>query len=122
MRRHGIHHLVVMENATVVGVISDRDANGRKGASEESVVEDLMAHSVVTVSPDETIRKVANLMRGRTIGCVPVVEDQRLRGIVTVSDLLDILGRGIDRPSRPPRRALHYRTPHRTHKRTSGVW
>jgi len=121
MRRHGIHHLVVMENARVVGVISDRDAGGRKGG-EELRVEDLMTHSVVTVPPEETIRKVANLMRGRTIGCVPVVKDQRLRGIVTVSDLLDILGRGVDRPSPPARHALRYRTPHRTHKRAAGVW
>ena len=41
-----------------------------------------MTQSVVTVQPDETIRKVANLMRGRTIGCVPVVKGQRLQGIV----------------------------------------
>jgi acetoin utilization protein AcuB len=124
MRRHGIHHLVVMENSRVVGVLSARDAGGRNGASvrAQSSVGDLMTHSVVTVQPDETIRKVANLMRGRTIGCVPVVQGQRLQGIVTVSDLLAILGRGVDRPARPPRRVLHYRTPHRTHKRASGVW
>jgi acetoin utilization protein AcuB len=124
MRRHGIHHLVVMDNSRIVGVISDRDAGGRKGAGAraESRVEDLMTHTVVTVTPDEKVRKVANLMRGRTIGCVPVVDGQRLRGIVTVSDLLAILGRGVDRPARPPRHALHYRTPHRTHKRAPGVW
>jgi acetoin utilization protein AcuB len=124
MRRHGIHHLVVMENAHVVGVLSDRDAGGRRSVTipADFCVEDVMTRSVVTVPPDETVRKVANLMRGRTIGCVPVVEDEHLQGIVTVSDLLGILGRGVDRPARPPRRALHYRTPHRTHKRASGVW
>jgi acetoin utilization protein AcuB len=124
MRRHGIHHLVVMENSKVVGILSARDAGGRSGAGlrAQSSVEDLMTQSVVTVPPDETIRHVANLMRGRTIGCVPVVQGQRLQGIVTVSDLLAILGRGVDRPARPARRALHYRTPHRTQKRTSRVW
>src|SRR5215813_2709017 len=55
MRRHGIHHLVVMEKARVVGVISDRDAGRRKGAGDEALVEDLMTHSVVTVPPEETI-------------------------------------------------------------------
>jgi acetoin utilization protein AcuB len=107
-----------------VGVLSARDAGGRNGAAirAHSSVADLMTHSVVTVSPDETIRKVANLMRGRTIGCVPVVQGQRLQGIVTVSDLLALLGRGVDRPAQPARRVLHYRTPHRTHKRASGVW
>jgi acetoin utilization protein AcuB len=124
MRREGIHHLVVTENSRVVGVLSNRDAGGRNGATlrAQSRVDDLMTDSVVTVPPDETIRRVANLMRGRTIGCVPVVKGQRLQGIVTVSDLLGILGRGVDRPSRPARHALHYRTPHRAHKRASGVW
>ena len=121
MERHRIHHLVVMENSRVVGVISDRDLKGVDLRGEPRV-EDIMTRSVVAVAPGETIRKVANLMRGRTLGCVPVIKGQRLRGIVTVSDLLTILGRGVDRPARPDRHALHYRTPHRTHKQASGVW
>jgi acetoin utilization protein AcuB len=121
MQRNRIHHLVVMENSKVVGVISDRDVRG-VDVRWQSRVEDIMTRSVVAVPPDETIRKVANLMRGRTVGCVPVIKGQRLRGIVTVSDLLAILGRGVDRPSRPPRHALHYRTPHRTQKRAPGAW
>jgi len=120
MQRNRIHHLVVMDNSKVVGVISDRDVKGID-ARGPARVEDVMTRSVVTVAPDETIRKVANLMRGRTVGCVPVVKGQRLRGILTVSDLLTMLGHGVDRPSRPSRHALHYRTPHRKHKGASGV-
>jgi CBS domain-containing protein len=37
-------------------------------------------------------------MRGRTIGSLPVVEKGRLAGIVTVTDLLDLIGRGVERP------------------------
>jgi CBS domain-containing protein len=82
-----------------------------------------MTTSVLTVAPDTTVRAIANFMRGRTIGCVPVTDNQRLVGIVTVSDLLTLLGRGVDRPARPPRRGLHYRTPHRKKKRVfGGVW
>ena len=121
MQRNRIHHLVVMDNAKVVGVISDRDVRG-VDARGQSRVEDVMTRAVVTVAPEETVRKVANLMRGRTVGCVPVVKGQRLRGILTVSDLLTTLGHGVDRPSRPKRHALHYRTPHRKHKGASGVW
>ena len=124
MRRQGIHHLVVMEGADVVGVFSDRDAGGRNGSRvrAQSSVGDLMTGNVVTVEPTETIRRVANLMRGRTIGCVAVTARGRLKGIVTVSDLLTILGGGADRPATPARHTLNYRSPHRKHHRAYGAW
>lgn len=124
MRSQGIHHLVVTKDSAVVGILSDRDAGGRSGSKlrAQSRVSDLMTPSVVTVSPTETVRRIANLMRGRTIGCVPVVEGSRLKGIVTVSDLLALLGLGVDRPLKPQRAALHYRSPHRKHHRAYGAW
>jgi acetoin utilization protein AcuB len=124
MRRRGVHHLVVMADAKIVGVLSDRDAGGRSGGAvrARSRVSDLMTKSVVTAEPSETVRRTANRMRGRTIGCLPVVDGERLIGIVTVSDLLEILGRGIDRPATPQRRGLHHRVPHRKAKGAYGVW
>ena len=124
MRRSRIHHLVVMADSQVVGVLSDRDAGGRSGAvmRDRSRVSDLMSTSVVTVDSETTIRRMANLMRGRTIGCLPVVDGKRLVGIVTVTDLLELLGRGIDRPAQPSRHGLHHRVPHRKQKGAFGVW
>lgn len=124
MRRSNIHHLVVTDNARVIGVLSDRDAGGRSGGKlrAESRVGDLMTEGVVTVEPTATVRRVANLMRGRSIGCVPVVAGGRLKGIVTVSDLLTILGGGADRPSAEDRHTLNYRSPHRKHRRAYGAW
>ncbi len=111
MQLRKIRHYVVMSGTRVVGVISDRDLGGRSGASVRKgrSVAELMAHGVVTAEPDTTLRQAANLMRGRTIGCLPVLEDGRLVGIVTVTDILDQLGRGSTRPEvkapRRPRRA-----------------
>jgi CBS domain-containing protein len=124
MRQKGIHHLVVMDGSDVKGVLSERDAGGRRGASvrAQSSVADLMTSPVVVAAPRHTVRRIANLMRGRSIGCVPVVDGRRLVGIVTVSDLLALLGRGVDRPARPERHALHYRVPHRKGKGSFGVW
>ncbi len=125
MRHHGIHHLVVMNDSELVGVLSERDAGGKNGAAVRAGarVNELMTRAVVSVRPDETIRKVANLMRGRTIGCVPVIDRGRVRGIVTVSDLLSVLGGGTDRPARPERRHLHYRAPHRKQRqRANRAW
>ena len=66
--------------------------------------------------------RAANLMRGRTIGCVPVVEGRRLVGIVTASDLLQLLGRGIDRRAPASRPPLHHRVPHRKGAGGFGLW
>jgi hypothetical protein len=90
MRRSDIHHLVVMDASQILGILSDRDAGSRRGASVRAghTVADLMTTHVVTRSPTDTIRSAANLMRGRTIGCLPIVKRPRLVGIVTVSDLL----------------------------------
>jgi len=124
MRRQGIHHLVVTDGSQVIGVLSDRDAGGRSGGKlrAESRVCDLMTDAVVTVGPTDTIRRVANLMRGRTIGCVPVLDGGKLKGILTVSDVLTVVGGGAERPARADRRTLNYRSPHRKHHRAYGAW
>ncbi len=50
-------------------------------------VADLMARKPVTVSPDTTVQQAARVMRERHFSCVPVVEGERLVGIVTTRDL-----------------------------------
>jgi acetoin utilization protein AcuB len=101
MRTKAVRHLVVMEGKRVVGVLSDRDLGGRNGASVRRgrTVSELMTPQVVTAEPATTIRQASNLMRGRTIGCLPVLEDGRVVGIVTITDILDQLGRGSTRPT-----------------------
>jgi CBS domain-containing protein len=124
MRRQRIRHVVVTRGRDVVGVLSERDAGGRSGASVRAgkTVVDLMTSHVATVAPSDTIRSVANLMRGRTIGCVPVVDRGRLVGILTLSDLLEVLGRGIDRPNKPGRPIATHRVPHRKTARARAAW
>jgi acetoin utilization protein AcuB len=124
MRQKGIRHVVVTRGRDVVGVLSDRDAGGRSGAAVRAgrSVADLMTGRVATVAPSDTIRSVANLMRGRTIGCVPVVDRGRLVGILTLSDLLELLGRGIERPVKPTRPIATHRVPHRKTARGRAAW
>jgi acetoin utilization protein AcuB len=125
MRAKGIRHLVVAQGPRVLGLISDRDAGGRQGSSvrRNREVADLMTGRVVTVSPTTPVRKAANLMRGRSIGCLVVTDAKRIVGIVTVADLLELLGRGIDRPAATTTRwTLKHRAPHRKRHRAAGVW
>lgn len=125
MRTNRVRHLVVTDEGRVVGVLSDRDAGGRQGSPvrRNRTVSELMTGRVVTVPPTTPMRKAANLMRGRSIGCLVVTNRNRITGIVTVADLLDLLGRGVERPvASTTRWTLKHRTPHRKRHRAAGVW
>ena len=118
MRLEGVHHLVVKDERRVVGVLSARDLDARR-AAEPAQVADVMSHPVISARPDATVRQAANLMRGRSVGSLPILEGRRLTGIITTADLLELLGRGFERPVEKGRRwTLRHRgvrpTPGRT--------
>jgi acetoin utilization protein AcuB len=115
MRLHRIHHLVVKSGATVVGVISERDLGGRQGARAHrgQTVGELMIASPISVSPTTQVRQAANLLRGHSIGCLPVIEDDKLVGIVTVTDVLEVVGKGTSFAERQaPQKKRMRRVPH----------
>jgi acetoin utilization protein AcuB len=95
MKTQGIHHLVVGGRGQIRGVLSARELRGVDADTEVSAV---MATEVVTAAPRDTIRVAANLLRGRGVGCLPIVERGRVVGMVTISDLLELLGKGVSRP------------------------
>ncbi len=117
MKALNVHHLVVRDDgAALVGIVSSHDlgAPSQDEFRRNRRVADVMSPHVVTAEPGMPIRQAANLMRGRSIGCLPVVQPgrhPRLVGIVTTSDLLQLLGRGVDRPAHPERRVLKARAP-----------
>jgi len=125
MRARKIHHLLVLEDGEVRGVLSLRDltTRGRVGRAPSLVVGDVMTPRVVTVAPETSVRRAANMMRGHAIGCVIVVEDGTPVGIVTLADLLD----RVDEPRRhrhdthtPP--DLHFKVPHTKQHRSGAAW
>lgn len=100
MHLHGIHHLVVLDGRSVVGTVSVADLGGRHGEAlrKGRVVGELMTTDVVSVTPATTVREAANLMRGHETGCLPVVSGGRLLGVLTASDIVELVGRGAERP------------------------
>jgi len=103
-----VHHLVVTEGKAVVGVISDRDLDAPEGKK----VSELMSAKPVTITARATVRDAANELRGNVIGCLPVLDDDRLVGIITTTDLLDLIGRGAERPIEVAKRwTLRHRGP-----------
>jgi acetoin utilization protein AcuB len=112
MKVEGIHHLVVGSRSQILGVLSARDLGG---VAPDTEVSEVMSRNVVTATPRDTVRDAANLLRGRAIGCLPIVDRGRAVGMVTISDLLELVGKGSVRPvgtstrwtlkARGPRRA-----------------
>lgn len=110
MRETGIHHLVVMKAGRVVGVLSSRDCDRARAShsvlpDDKWTVEEMMTAHVIVASPEMTIREGAALLLGYTIGCLPIVDGKQLVGIVTISDLLDLLAQklthGAHKPGNP---------------------
>jgi CBS domain-containing protein len=106
MERERVRHLVVLDGGRLVGILSERDLGGRSGEAvrRDRLVSELMTRNIASVEPGTTLRQAANLMRGRLIGSVPVVENGRVIGIVTATDVLEELGRGSTRPAVTARR------------------
>ena len=60
-----------------------------KSALLKSVlIKDVMKKKVVTVKPEASIKETARLMKEKRIGCVPVVSNGALVGLVTTTDIL----------------------------------
>lgn len=93
MRDAHVRHAPVLEGAELVGVISERDLGGPHGgaARVSRSISDLMQSEPIVAAPDLDARSAVGLMRQHRIGCLPIVEDGRVVGIVTRSDLLAAL-------------------------------
>jgi len=87
LRKHQIHHLLVIEKG-VVGVIAMRDLAGR---ADHTPVDEVMTREVATIGADQSLRKAASLMIRGTTGCLPVIENGEVAGIITTTDLMRVL-------------------------------
>jgi len=106
---HQVQHLVVVDSdGRMIGIVSASDVGGRRGEPLRvgRRVADVMTEKVVAVTPDTTVREAANLMRGHRVNCLPVFERGQLKGIVTALDLLELLGRGAERPVTTAKRRI----------------
>lgn len=114
MKQQEIRHLLVTLGGAVVGVVSERDLGRAKGTGAGRTVGEVMSSPLVTAEPRTNVRDAANLLRGHHIGCLPIFDAGRPVGMVTVSDLLDLIGKGVDRA---PAGSRHWDEKHHGKKR-----
>ena len=84
--------VLVMDGTSVVGVVSERDVvrglAGHQGEVLALRARDIMTSPVITISPADTVAGAMELMTGRRIRHLPVVESGRLVGLVSIGDLV----------------------------------
>jgi CBS domain-containing protein len=84
--------LLVIENEQLLGIISERDYARKiilKGkTSQETPVSEIMTVDVIVVSPDDNIEKCMELMSEKHIRHLPVVKDERVTGIISITDVV----------------------------------
>lgn len=85
MREKGIRHLIVVDrDNTLLGVISLQDIHARVGRTAG----DIMTTEVVTATPETPIGQAITLLLQKGISCIPIVENGKLCGILTTTDVL----------------------------------
>jgi len=106
LEQYRVNQLPVVVNRRLVGIVTDRDlrtaspsavevavVDARRLARlslepERTPVERVMTEKVITLGPKDTIEQAARIMMRERIGSIPIVENRRLVGIITRSDVL----------------------------------
>jgi CBS domain-containing protein/gamma-glutamylcysteine synthetase len=84
----------LITNRTLLRYFTDKSKFGSKGHTS---VKDIMVNNPITIDPKATIVQAMQIMRKHKIGCLPVVQDEELVGMITEMDFLRISGRLIER-------------------------
>lgn len=92
MAEKGIGALVVVDGETLAGIVTERDYARKvilKGrSSQDTPVQEIMSAPLVTTDSAQTVERCMNLVTERRIRHLPVVDDGRLVGIISIGDLV----------------------------------
>ena len=83
--------VIVMENNTPVGIVTDRDFAVKIVAHAYQIttpVKQIMSSPLIATSPDETVLMAADLMYTRNIRKLPVIDNDQVVGMITATDLV----------------------------------
>lgn len=93
--KHIRHIPVEDDKGNLIGIISQRDllelfASEKGKKSDEIIVREVMKTDLITISPETPTLEALNMMREKNIGCLPIVKDKKLVGLITTHDFLTV--------------------------------
>jgi len=91
MQKHNVGSIPVCDQSGVIGIVTDRDIvvrNVAHGTNPQSTsVQDVMTSKITTVNPEMDLNDLSNLMSREQVRRLPVVENNKLIGIVAIGDM-----------------------------------
>ncbi len=103
MQEKNIRHLPVVDGKKLIGLVTNMDIRKAEASPATSLeirelhylldkikVSEIMTRNVITIHPDTSVEEAATLLHDNKIGCLPVVEDGNLAGIITENDVMEI--------------------------------
>ena len=95
MADKGIGALVVTDQDKVVGILSERDYTRKiilmERTSKETTVSEIMTAKVLTVTKSNSVEDCLDLMTDRHLRHLPVVENDKLIGLISIGDLVKVV-------------------------------
>lgn len=99
MDEKNIGCVIVTENNMPVGILTERDFVKRIASKEKpltSPLKEVMSSPLISIDPDETVWEAAEQMKVNNIHKLPVIKENKIIGIITTSDLVEICSVGSD--------------------------
>jgi len=100
LENNNMGSLVVVENGKLIGIFTERDYARKvilKGrSSKDTQVRDIMTERPIFVTPDATIEECMQLMSSKNFRHLPVLENDQLVGVISISDLVKFIIREKD--------------------------
>ena len=94
-KERGVGCLVVMKDNLVVGIVTERDIIERvlvdQKNPKKTKIKDIMSKNIKTIHSTATVEKAAEIMKKNRIKKLPVIRNNEIVGIVTVTDIANIL-------------------------------
>lgn len=91
MQKHNVGSVPVCDQSGLIGIVTDRDIVVRNVAHgtdpHTTIVKNVMTSQITSVSPDMDVREVSDIMSRSQIRRLPVVENNKLVGIVALGDI-----------------------------------
>jgi CBS domain-containing protein len=102
--RSTLRHIPILRGNKLVGIVTERDlkhytpsilsgisAEEYNRLMETTPLSKIMTRDMVTIRPEQSVFQAAQMLYDRRIGCLPVVTDGDLKGIITTTDMLKLL-------------------------------